>query len=418
MKQDLNDAWLRTLKPPGEGRIEVWDTRVPGLSLRLTPGGAATWSVRTRTRNGKQTRPRLGTWPAMGIAEARREARALLADVARGADPVGEKRAARTGRTARAGLPTVAERLAEWRAAKEGDKTRPWSERHAREVARVCARDVESVLGKRPLAETTRADWTALVAAKRRTAPAMASLLFRIISSFLGHAEAHGWIEAPLLPRKGLATLAPPPPARARVLSDAELAEVWRASAGLAPVARAFVRLLVLTAGRAMEVADLAAGEVDRDAGRWTIPAGRAKNGRAVTLPLSPAALAELAAVWPRREVRPDYRVLGVRHFSKIKAALDAAAPAVAGWRFHDLRRTARTGMTRLGVQRDHAEAALNHVSGRSALERTYDRHDYAPEVLAALARWQAHVASLVEPRPGAEVVPLRPARAVTQAGG
>ncbi len=47
-------------------------------------------------------------------------------------------------------------------------------------------------------------------------------------------------------------------------------------------------------------------------------------------------------------------------------------------WRWHDLRRTARTGMTRLGVARDHAEAAINHVSGRSALERTYDRHDYA----------------------------------------
>ena len=77
-------------------------------------------------------------------------------------------------------------------------------------------------------------------------------------------------------------------------------------------------------------------------------------------------------------------------------------------WRFHDLRRTARTGMTRLGVPRDHAEAAINHISGRSALERTYDRHDYADEVLNALSRWQAHVAGLVAPNQGAEVVPIR----------
>ena len=405
MQRDINDAWLRALESPAEGRLEVWDTRVRGLVLRLTPKGAATWSVRTRTREGKRTRPKLGTWPAMGIAVARKEALAALASIEAGGDPVAAKRRDRAAREARAAAPTVADRLAEWRRAKEGDRLKPWSQRHAREVERVCSRDIVPSLGQRVLAETTRADWTALVAAKRRTAPAMASLLFRIISAFLGHAEAHGWLPAPLLPRKGLATLAPPPAARERVLTDAELRAVWQASAELGPRPRAFVRLLILTAAREAEVSDLALGEVDRSAGRWTIPASRAKNGRAVTLPLSPLALAELAAVWPNGEARPGTRPLRVRGYSKIKAALDAqitAARAEAGeatsmppWRLHDLRRTARTGMTRLGVPRDHAEAALNHVSGRSALERTYDRHDYAAEVLDALGRWQEHVAEV-----------------------
>jgi len=409
LQRDMNDAWLRALQPPPEGRLEVWDTRVRGLVLRLTPKGAATWSVRTRTREGKRTRPKLGTWPVMGIARARKEALAALAGIEAGGDPVAAKRLDRASREARTTAPTVADRLAEWRRAKEGDKIKPWSQRHATEVERVCAKEIAPALGKRPLAETTRADWTALVAAKRRTAPSMASLLFRIISAFLGHAEAHGWIAAPLLPRKGLAALAPPPAARARVLSDAELRDVWQASVELGPRPRAFVRLLILTAAREVEVSDLAVGEVDRDAGRWTIPASRAKNGRAVTLPLSTLARAELAAVWPNGETRAGFRPLRVRGYSKIKAALDAeiaAARARAGesapmppWRLHDLRRTARTGMTRLGVPRDHAEAALNHVSGRSALERTYDRHDYAAEVLDALGRWQGHVAGIVATR-------------------
>jgi hypothetical protein len=52
--------------------------------------------------------------------------------------------------------------------------------------------------------------------------------------------------------------------------------------------------------------------------------------------------------------------------------------------------------MTRLGVPQDHAEAAINHVSGRSVLVRNYDCHDYADEVVAALSRWQAHVEELV----------------------
>ena len=79
-------------------------------------------------------------------------------------------------------------------------------------------------------------------------------------------------------------------------------------------------------------------------------------------------------------------------------------------WRIHDLRRTARSGMARLGVPRDHAEAALNHLSARSALERTYDRHDYGPEIVAALTLWQGHVAGLVGQ--AAVVVPLAEARA------
>ena len=64
--------------------------------------------------------------------------------------------------------------------------------------------------------------------------------------------------------------------------------------------------------------------------------------------------------------------------------------------------------MTRAGVPRDHAEAAINHVSGRTALERTYDRHDYADEIEAALSRWQAHVAALVAPAAITDGVPVR----------
>ena len=217
---------------------------------------------------------------------------------------------------------------------------------------------------------------------------------------------------APLLPRKGRAMLAPSLPSRERVLTDEELRAVWGAADREPPKLRAFVRLLVLTAAREAEVADICAGEVDLDAGRWTIPATRTKNRHPLTLPLGMLAIAELRAVWPPSAPAPDWRLLGrsgnrgFQGFSSLKERLDAAA-GVAEWRWHDLRRTARTGMSRLGIPRDHAEAAINHVSGRSQLERTYDRHDYAPEVLAASRAWQAHIAALVAPG-NAQIRPLR----------
>lgn len=258
-------------------------------------------------------------------------------------------------------------------------------------------------LGARPLAEVGRQDWVDLVTRTRRRAPALGASLYRVLSSFLAHAEAAGWIETHPLPRKGAALLAPDAAPRERVLTDGELRAVWRASEGLNPKPRAFVRLLILTASREMEVADVAAGEVDRAAGRWTIPGARTKNRLPHTVPLCPLALAELDAVWPAGDGEGggrSGRLLGavpgggLRGFSKLKTRLDALS-GVKDWRWHDLRRTARTGMTRLGVPREHAEAAINHVSGRSALERTYDRHDYATETAAALFRWQAHVAAL-----------------------
>jgi integrase len=417
MQSDLTDAYLQSLPLPEEGkRLELRDNRVPGLVLRMTSTGVATWSVRTRTKDGKQTRPKLGTWPAMSIAAARRAALVARGSIEAGADPVGEKREARAARKVKiaAGV-TVAKRLAEWQAGRNADPAGAWSDRYAAEVARIAAREIVPKLGARALTETTRADWAGLVAAKRKVAPAMASALYRVCASFLGFAEAHGWIAAPLLPRKGVATLAPPPAARERVLTDAELVAVWKAADREAPKLRAFVRLLILTGARELEVADMAAGEVDRDAGRWAIPGARTKNGAPYTVPLAALALAELAAVWPNEEPAPAHLLLGrteaggFRGFSKLKARLDSASK-VAGWRFHDLRRTARTGMTRLGVPRDHAEAAINHLSGRSKLERTYDRHDYGAEIIAALSTWQGHVAGLIGA--AAELVPLAERRA------
>jgi integrase len=402
MKQELTDGGLRAIRPPASGRLELRDSKVPGLVLRVTPAGVMSWSVRTRTRDGKQTRPKLGTYPGLSLKDARKAANNVLAAVQGGGDPVAEKQAAREARKAREAEATVADRLAEWQAARTNDPANPWSQRHAAEIERLINYDVPAKLAAKPLTGTTRADWTKLVSQKRKVAPAAASNLYRALSAFLNYAEASGWISAPLLPRKGAAMLAPAVASRERVLSDDELGRVWKAANREAPKPRAFVRLLILTAARESEVAGIAIGEIDFVAGRWTIPAHRAKNKQALTLPLCGLAMSELRSVWPTEKRGPGWRLLGrsgtapFSGFSGLKDRVDTAA-GVDDWRWHDLRRTARTGMTRLGVSRDHAEAAINHVSGRTALERTYDRHGYADEVIAALGAWQGHVVTLVK---------------------
>src|SRR4051794_26925636 len=114
MRLEINDAFLRALRPPATGRLEVWDTKQPGLALRVTPTGACTWSVRTRTVEGKRTRPTLGSWPDLSIRQARAAARIRLGEITAGGDPVEEKRQARAAYAARAGAPPDVGRLREW----------------------------------------------------------------------------------------------------------------------------------------------------------------------------------------------------------------------------------------------------------------------------------------------------------------
>ena len=425
MRLNLTDAALRALRPPSSGRMELWDTRVRGLHLRITARGKATWALRARTVAGKHSRIRLGTYPALGLAEARKAALTALATIARGADPVAERRQARERRRAEAAEPTVAQRWQEWTtiAARTALRGRGWSDAHRERVERTLRLIVDPALGRRALRNTTRADWTRLIAAAHRErGPAAAGNVARVIGAFLAFAETSGWIDASPLPRRVATRLAPPVAARERTLSDDELRLLWVAAETLAPKPRAFVRLLILTACRRSEVAGLRLGEIDRDAGLWTIPAARTKGRSAHAVPLGPLALAELAAVWPEdaADLDPAHALLGhvrgsaLSGFSKIKTRLDArlgalaakaGMPALAPWRWHDLRRTARTGMSRLGVAREAAEAALNHVFGRGGLVAVYDRHDYAAEALAALRTWQGFVAGLVAE--AAPVVPL-----------
>ncbi len=327
MRRELTDVWLRGLEPPATGRLEIWDTRAAALVLRVTTSGTFTWSVRGRTADGKRTRPKLGTWPAIGVSEARKRALAATADIQGGGDPVAKRRELQAARKAKAGLPTVAERLQEWRDAKAPE----WSDRYQSEIERICKVEILPALGKRPLIETRREEWTSVIAAKHKKAPGVGSTLYRTCASFLNHAEAHGWIPLPLLPRKGLAVIAPPVAARERTLTDAELKAIWLASQALRPKARAFVRLLAMTAAREMEVADIATGEVDLERGRWSIPAGRTKNGQGIVLPLHPLLITELHAVWPDHGAGagPGWRLLGdisgngLRGFSKLKARVD-----------------------------------------------------------------------------------------------
>lgn len=189
---------------------------------------------------------------------------------------------------------------------------------------------------------------------------------------------------------------------RDRVLSDIELAAIWKALPN--DQYGDIVRLLILTGQRREEIAGLHWSELNLAKSVISLPSERTKNSRPHDVHLSAAAVTILDGL-PRRAGRDLIFGEGAGPFqgwSKAKAALDKAIADnctenghVVPWRLHDIRRTVATRMSDLGVQPHVVEAVLNHVSGHKAgVAGTYNRSLYGPEKRAALELWSDYVLS------------------------
>jgi len=159
---------------------------------------------------------------------------------------------------------------------------------------------------------------------------------------------------------------------RTRVLSDAELRSIWNACGDDDP--GHIVKLLLLTGCRRDEIGVLSWSEID--GGTMTISGERTKNHLDHALTLPPVALALLPALRTTRPYVFANHGRGFQNWGYAKIALDNRIAAAAGkplapWVLHDLRRTMRTGLGKIGVPPHVAELVINHVKG--GVEGIYD---------------------------------------------
>jgi integrase len=197
---------------------------------------------------------------------------------------------------------------------------------------------------------------------------------------------------------------------RERTLSDAELRVLWLACEGDGPFGQA-LRVLMLTGARRNEVSQMRWSEIDED-GTWTLPRERSKNRRPHKISLPSQAQAIIAAMPSIADCDFVFTADGkkpVTGWDKAKVRISVRAGIAAdSWRLHDLRRTAASGMQKLGVSVPVIERALNHTSGTfRGIVGVYQQHDYADEVRIALQRWADRIEEIIGGKP-AKVVKLR----------
>jgi integrase len=425
MKKPLTDTLIRTIAAPASSRVEFSDERCSGLTFRVTANGVRSWSFRFRDpRSNRLTRATLGTYPDLSLAEAREKAIDMRRSVAKGANPVEDKRREREQAISRT-FGALADRYLKEHA-RRFKKTAEADERALRVhiLPKWRPRPYYSI-GRRDVIELCEG----IVASGK---PIQANRVQALVSKIFSFA-----VDADLLPANPCLRLRKRAceEARRRVLSDAELAMFWRGIIEK-PVSRRIglaLQLVLLTGVRVTEMAGAELREfthLDGNQATWLIPSARSKNGRAHVVPLSLMARAivkELAHIADRHAEEAEKRkgrVAAARyllgspvgddrpidgHALSVAMALfgkafdleskdDAQeleadhAKVAATWiedrpTAHDLRRTLATRLAALGVPAEDVKACLNHARD-DVTGRHYDQYDRLREKRRALELW------------------------------
>lgn len=402
VRKQLTEAGVAKLKPPAEGQVDYLDTggkKGQGrLMLRLNYGGAKVWRVRhflkRLNKDGKRvqvpTTYKLGSYPALGVKEARDAAIKFLADPA----------------TALA--PAPAETTDSFREVAEEFVKRYVEAKNLRSQP-----DIERIIGyinhqwgEKPFRDIRRSDVAELLdtfednRGKRQADVALA--IIRKMANW--YATRHNDYTSPVV--KGMNRANAKESQRSRTLGDHEIRALWQA-ADQAGTYGALLKTLLLTAQRKDKVATMRWDDIID--GVWRIPYEKREKHNARILPLPRAAL-DIVEAQPRIAGSPYVFAAGkgsghFNSFSQRKEEISARLPEMEGWVIHDLRRTAKTLMARAGVLPHISERVLGHVIG--GVEGVYDQHDYGPEKADALARLAALVGQVVNPPPAAEVTQM-----------
>lgn len=408
----------------------IWDDGVPGFGLKVTPAGSKVYVYQYRialpgaAERTPAKRYTIGKHGKLTPDQARTRAKALAALTEQGIDPrqrdldvIGARDETERLEQEKARLESelAFENIADlWLDHYENEKDRrPSSVRLAKMVVK---NHLKPKLRRKAMPHIGRPDLQAILDAIPATKRGLRRAVFAYASVLFGWSAKRGHIVG-----NPLTDMVKPqaPKARDRVLTDQELAAVWKGSETLGDPFGPYFRLLMLTGQRRSEVAAISWVELDQGGATWTIPADRAKNGVAHIVPLTAAAVGELNRLAKVAQMKEnandttDWPNAGfvltttgrspISGISKAKTALDAAVAKecdgkiLAPWRLHDLRRTLATGFQRLGIRFEVTEATLNHISGaKGGVAGIYQRHDWKAEKRSALDAWARQISAIV----------------------
>jgi integrase len=397
-RKELTAVAIEKMRPRAY-RFEVGDGRAQGLRIVVSPSGHKSFIVRFRL-GGRPKKYTIGS-VTLGLKAARAEAAKVILQVAQGNDPTLAKREKKEEQR----LAALAVEDTFYSVGERFLKVEAFPKlRSADMLRKTLQRLVYDTLGARSIADVKRSEVVRLLdGIEEDRGPVAAESALAVIRRIMSwHAARSDDYRSPIV--RGMSRVNIKARSRTRVLTDDEIGKVWRAADDAGPFGHA-VQLLLLSGARRTEVTHMRWNELSGS--DWLLPSERNKTKAPLLRPLSAAAM-EVIARTPKTSEEFVFCADGVHPFSgytRPKEKLDAAS-GVSGWRIHDLRRSARSLMSRAGVASEHAERVLGHTVG--GVEATYDRHSYYTEKKRALEALAALVERIVSPPPEGKVIEMK----------
>ena len=378
--------WIDTVKAPEKGQTDYFDERTTGLGLRISSAGRKSWFVMYR-HAGRLRRYTIGTYPSLGLADAKERAKELLNDAAKGNDPAADKQISREA-------PTFGEIAGQYIELYAKPNKRSW-----KEDQRILDYDLLPKWKNVKAHEIKRRDVIVLLDKMVLRAPIQANRTLALIRKLFNWAISRDLVEANPCSAVKM-------PAKEnqkdRVLTEEEIQIFWREieESLMSELTRLCLQLQLVTAQRKGEIVITEWVDMDLNTGWWTIPAKKAKNKLSHRVPLSPLAMQLLERVkalsGSSKWLFPSTQTENAMLNTSIDHALrrNQSRFGIPTFTPHDLRRTAASHMTGLGISRLTVSKILNHVE--SGITAVYDRHSYDQEKRDALNLWAEKIASII----------------------
>ena len=365
------------------------DPTHPGLRIMARPSGNKVWIYRYRDPAGKMAQLLIGSFPALSLADARAEWRNHRAIRDKHGDPRLDVQRRREVATA---LATRNKGFTLACAAESYNKEHLSKLKRGAEQWRILEREILPKIGTVLLADLKPSQVMAAVVPLRKRAPRVAAMDISALRGVIRHARNMNRLDLDVPdPTTGIPTI--PQGKRSRALTDAEIGQLlrWLGTGAVSPAVADILRLTLLTGARSGEICSMRTADVDIKGRTWTHTQG--KTGDVSVTPLSAPAVEIL-----RERLAEDY-VFSVRGSPIQQKALSVAlfaakragnSCAIDQWTAHDLRRTNRTGLARLGCPFEIGESILGHQL--PGVAGVYNVYTYGDEMRRWLDKWAEHL--------------------------
>lgn len=399
----FNAKKIENLKP-GPRSVEYFEKgRKPGegaFGIRVSPKGKMVWFVMYKNQAAKIKRYTIGEYPALSLKVARKQANDAMARVNKGEDPQAKKQA-------RKNAPTMNDL---WKAYQEALALRkkPKAASTVKEEERKWNRVIEPKLGSTKVEDVTPAMLADLLDKLAETSPVSANRLHSLLRVMFKPALRKGWIT--VHPMQWVDKPGGEEPPRKRVLDDNEIRTIWPFFDNLRSNPCDTLKLCLLTAQRSGEIMSMRWDDIDIDEAIWR--QHDPKNEITHIVPLSPQVMDILSArkttskwVFPSNYNKAKGAKMG--HARDTKSARNKVQEwsGITGWVTHDLRRTARTIMSRLKIKQHVRERVLNHK--QKGVVGVYDQFDYLQEKRNALEKLSREIYRIIGQAGRAEVIKM-----------